>query len=267
MTREEYLAELESDLISLPKEERDMAVSFYSEYFDEAGSENEQAVIDDLGKPYALARSIIGETSAYSRSEVYLKYKESKPMPQNSTGVFASLKKPDDVFGDAPKDEDFHAAGTPFKTDSDDSTGNKGMFDDYYQHAGQNEQQDYPPPPPPEQKKSMSTWLIVLLIFAGIFVGIPLLCGVVPAILAIIAAFLAIGAAAICCIVAAVITFVIGIIRLFTNAPIGLGFIFISVFCAGIGMVLLSAALAFFFKLLPFTIKGIAGLFKKRRAA
>ena len=113
----------------------------------------------------------------------------------------------------------------------------------------------------------MSTWLIVLLIFAGIFVGIPLLCGVIPAILAIIAAFLAIGAAAICCIVAAVITFVIGIIRLFTNAPIGLGFIFISVFCAGIGMVLLSAALAFFFKLLPFTIKGIAGLFKKRRAA
>lgn len=267
MTREEYLAELESDLISLPKEERDMAVSFYSEYFDEAGAENEQAVIEDLGKPYALARSIIGETSAYSRSEVYLKYKESKPMPQNSTGVFASLKKPNDVFGDAPKDEDFHAAGTPFKTDRDDRTGNKGMFDDYYQHAGQNEQQDYPPPPPPEQKKSMSTWLIVLLIFAGIFVGIPLLCGVVPAILAIIAAFLAIGAAAICCIVAAVIAFVIGIIRLFTNAPIGLGFIFISVLCAGIGMVLLSAALAFFFKLLPFTIKGIAGLFKKRRAA
>ena len=59
MTREEYLAELESDLVSLPKEERDMAVSFYSEYFDEAGPENEQAVIEDLGKPYALARSII----------------------------------------------------------------------------------------------------------------------------------------------------------------------------------------------------------------
>lgn len=267
MTREEYLAELESDLISLPKEERDMAVSFYSEYFDEAGPENEQAVIEDLGKPYALARSIIGETSAYSRSEVYLKYKESKPMPQNSTGVFASLKKPDDIFGDAPKDEDFHAAGTPFKSDNDNSNDNKGIFDDYYQHAGQNEHQDYPPPPPPEQKKSMSTWLIVLLIFAGIFVGIPLLCGVVPAILAIIAAFLAIGVAAICCIVAAVIAFVIGIIRLVTNAPVGLGFIFAALLCAGIGMVLLSAALAFFFKLLPFTIKGIAGLFRKRRAA
>ena len=268
MTREEYLAELESDLVSLPKEERDMAVSFYSEYFDEAGPENEQAVIEDLGKPYALARSIIGETSAYSRSEVYLKYKESKPMPQNSAGVFASLKKPDDIFGDAPKDEDFHAAGTPFKTNSDSGTGDKGMFDDYYQHAGQNEQQDYPPPPPPEQKKStMSPWMIALIVFAGVFVGIPLLCGLVPAILAIIVAAFLVGAVAVCCIVAAVITFVIGIIRLVTNAPVGLGFIFAALLCAGIGMVLLSAALAFFFKLLPFTIKGIAGLFRKRRAA
>lgn len=267
MTREEYLAELESDLVSLPKEERDMAVSFYSEYFDEAGPENEQAVIEDLGKPYALARSIIGETSAYSRSEVYLKYKESKPMPQNSAGVFASLKKPDDVFGDAPKDEDFHAAGTPFKSDSDSSTDNKGMFDDYYQHAGQNDRQDYPPPPPPERKKPMSAWLIVLIILAGLFVGIPVLCGVVPVILAIIACFFVCGIASVCCIVAAVIVFIVGIVRLFVNAPVGLGLIFAAVLCAGIGMVLLSAALAFFFKFLPFTVKGIAGLFRKRRAA
>lgn len=267
MTREEYLAELESDLVSLPKEERDMAVSFYSEYFDEAGPENEQAVIEDLGKPYALARSIIGETSAYSRSEVYLKYKESKPMPQNSAGVFASLKKPDDIFGDAPKDEDFHAAGTPFKSDNDGSNDNKGIFDDYYQQAGQNGQQDYAPPPPEQKKSSMSPWLIVLIVFAGVFVGIPLLCGLVPAILAIIVVAFLVGAAAVCCIVAAVIALVIGIVRLVTNAPVGLGFIFAALLCAGIGMVLLSAALAFFFKLLPFTIKGIAGLFRKRRAA
>lgn len=268
MTREEYLAELESDLVSLPKEERDMAVSFYSEYFDEAGPENEQAVIEDLGKPYALARSIIGETSAYSRSEVYLKYKESKPMPQNSTGVFASLKKPDDIFGDAPKDEDFHAAGTPFKTDSGNDTDNKGMFDDYYQHAGQNERQDVPPPPPPERKKSsMSPWLIILIVFAGVFVGIPLLCAIIPAIFAIIVTAFIVGAAAICCLVAAIIAFFVGVVRLFTAVPVGLGLIFAAILCAGIGMVMLSAALAFFFKLLPFTVKGIVRLFGKRRAA
>lgn len=273
MTRAEYLSELESNLVSLPKEERDMAVSFYSEYFDEAGEENEQAVIEDLGKPYALARSIIGETSAYSRSEVYLKYKESKPMPQNSTGVFASLKKPDGDLFNTPNDEDFHAAGTPFESSENTDTNetnantNKGMFDDYYQNAGQ---QDTAPPPPPEynyNKKSINPWLIVLIVFAGVFVGIPVLCGLIPAILAIVAAAFVVGAAAICCLVAAVIAFFVGVVRLFANVPVGLGLIFMAILCAGIGMVLLSAALAFFFKLLPFTVKGIAGLFRKRRAA
>ena len=94
MTRAEYLAELDSHLITLPREERDMAIEFYNEYFEDAGPENEQAVIEELGKPYNLARSIIGETSAYNKSEVYIKYRESKPMPQNSTGVFVSLNKP-----------------------------------------------------------------------------------------------------------------------------------------------------------------------------
>lgn len=266
MTREEYLAELESNLVSLPKEERDMAVSFYSEYFDEAGPENEQAVIEDLGKPYALARSIIGETSAYSRSEVYLKYKESKPMPQNSTGVFASLKKPDADLFNAPNDSDFHAAGTPFeepKQDNSDSSANKGMFDNYYQNAGQYDNV----PPPPQTKKSMSPWLIVLIVFAGIFVGLPLLCGIIPAILAIIVAALVVGAAAVCCLVAAVIAFFVGVVRMFTAVPVGLGLIFMAILSAGIGFILLSAALAFFFKLLPFTVKGIAKLFRKRRDA
>ncbi|MDE6131816.1 MAG: DUF1700 domain-containing protein, partial [Oscillospiraceae bacterium] len=95
MTKTEYLAELDSHLITLPKEERDMAVRFYEEYFEDAGPEKEHEVMEELGKPYNLARTIIGETSLYSKSEVYIKYKESKPMPQNTTGVFASLKKPE----------------------------------------------------------------------------------------------------------------------------------------------------------------------------
>ena len=191
-------------------------------------------------------------------------------MPQNSTGVFASLQKPDADLFNTPNDEAFHAAGTPFENAQEDNranenNANKGMFDDYYRNAGQ---QDAAPPPPPEQnKKSMNPWLIVLIVFAGVFVGIPVLCAVIPAILAIIAAAFVVGAAAICCLVAAVIAFFVGVVRLFTAVPVGLGLIFMAILSAGIGMVLLSGALAFFFKLLPFTVKGIARLFGKRRAA
>ncbi len=89
MTKNEYLSELASHLICLPKEERDMAVRFYDEYFLDAGTENEQIVMAELGKPFNLAKNIIGEQSAYSKSEEYIKYKDQK----NSSSIFADANK------------------------------------------------------------------------------------------------------------------------------------------------------------------------------
>jgi len=91
MTKNEYLNELASHLISLSKEERDMAVRFYDEYFLDAGEENEQIVMAELGKPFNLAKNIIGEQSAYSKSDEFLKYKENKNQ-QESTSIFANAK-------------------------------------------------------------------------------------------------------------------------------------------------------------------------------
>jgi|ADurb_Total_1213_FD_contig_21_3927271_length_972_multi_7_in_0_out_0_2 uncharacterized membrane protein len=91
MTKNEYLNELASHLISLPKEERDMAIRFYDEYFMDAGEENEQIVMAELGKPFNLAKNIIGEQSAYSKSEEFLRYKESKAQ-QEAASIFANAK-------------------------------------------------------------------------------------------------------------------------------------------------------------------------------
>lgn len=77
MTKKEYLSELESHLVSISEEERINAIQFYDEYFEDAGSENEQQVISELGKPFALAKSIICEQSAYSKSRSYSNYKAS----------------------------------------------------------------------------------------------------------------------------------------------------------------------------------------------
>lgn len=77
MTKKEYLSELESYLVSISEEERTNAIQFYDEYFEDAGSENEQQVISELGKPFALAKSIICEQSAYSKSRSYSNYKAS----------------------------------------------------------------------------------------------------------------------------------------------------------------------------------------------
>lgn len=63
MNKYEFLSQLRNALSSLPKEEREAAMSYYEEFFSDAGEENEQAVIASLGTPEELARSIITENT------------------------------------------------------------------------------------------------------------------------------------------------------------------------------------------------------------
>ena len=59
MNKETYLQELRKGLKILPQYDRDEAVEFYEEYFDEAGIENEAKVIEELGEPKILAKKIL----------------------------------------------------------------------------------------------------------------------------------------------------------------------------------------------------------------
>ncbi len=59
MNKETYLQELQKALKILPQYDREEAIEFYREYFDEAGEENEAKVISELGEPKALAKKIL----------------------------------------------------------------------------------------------------------------------------------------------------------------------------------------------------------------
>jgi len=61
MNRIEFMNELKHKLRRLPYEETQNAVSYYEEYFDEAGAENEEQTIAALDSPAAVAAKIIGE--------------------------------------------------------------------------------------------------------------------------------------------------------------------------------------------------------------
>lgn len=58
MDRKKFMKELEYLLQDISDEERQEALSFYADYFDEAGVENEQKVIDELGDPSGVAAII-----------------------------------------------------------------------------------------------------------------------------------------------------------------------------------------------------------------
>lgn len=59
MKKYEYLSELEKRLSALPEAERRDALNYYEEYFDAAGTENEDVTAAELGDPAEAARKIL----------------------------------------------------------------------------------------------------------------------------------------------------------------------------------------------------------------
>lgn len=58
MNRAEFMRQLESLLQNIPVTEREEALQYYNDYFDDAGGENEQRVIEALGNPARVAENI-----------------------------------------------------------------------------------------------------------------------------------------------------------------------------------------------------------------
>ena len=63
MNRNEYMKELEQALKRLPKAEREEALSYYNEYFDDAGPEREAGVMEELGDAKGIAAQIVKEVA------------------------------------------------------------------------------------------------------------------------------------------------------------------------------------------------------------
>lgn len=79
MNRGEFITELRSRLARLPYEELESAVGYYEEYFEEAGVENEERVLQELGSPFQIARQIMADFA--------IKESEIKP-PSPKKGVW-----------------------------------------------------------------------------------------------------------------------------------------------------------------------------------
>lgn len=58
MTKQEFLSQLASLLSDISFEEREEALSYYREYIEDAGLENEEAILNELGSPQKVAADI-----------------------------------------------------------------------------------------------------------------------------------------------------------------------------------------------------------------
>ena len=83
MNRTEYMRQLESLLQNISATEREEALQYYNEYFNDAGPENEQNVIEALGNPAKVAENIKKDISDNIKKELEKikppKYKKHLP--------------------------------------------------------------------------------------------------------------------------------------------------------------------------------------------
>lgn len=68
MNAYEYLSALRSALSALPPEEIDSAMRYYEDYFLDAGDENAERVIAELGDPQKVAQDILKEYGGMARA-------------------------------------------------------------------------------------------------------------------------------------------------------------------------------------------------------
>ena len=66
MNRQEFMRQLEYLLRGIPENEREDALAYYNDYFDEAGVESEYQVIQELGSPENVAQTILADVQMES---------------------------------------------------------------------------------------------------------------------------------------------------------------------------------------------------------
>lgn len=58
MNKEEFLSQLETHLSGMPENEKQEALQYYRDYFEDAGKEKEKEILESLGSPAEVAENI-----------------------------------------------------------------------------------------------------------------------------------------------------------------------------------------------------------------
>ena len=138
MTKYEFLGDLSRLLKDLPEEERNQALHYYEDYFADAGEDNEQEVLNELGSPENIAELIkadstdeitYGDGASTHATAPLQPYKAAGPEHSENVSGNASGVTPDSTQNDrSQSDNNWHSmTGDPSGNQhmNGDSSGNQ----------------------------------------------------------------------------------------------------------------------------------------------
>ena len=279
MNKETYLQELRKGLKILPQYDREEAIEFYEEYFDEAGVENEAKVIEELGEPKILAKKILVDV-------VDRKYEET--MAASSGNALAVVPSPivsgagasaapqfQQVQGtEIPQAQGVQAQGAPvFGAQSGQYTQAQGAAG-YGAQANPNYEQSFNEQPAEDKKSKKgdqpsalkTLWIVLAAIFAlplspVIFALLIVACVMIFVAFIVLISFLIAG---ISILVAGVGTSIFGIVAFFLNPVAAMVILGSGLVCFGLGIFFIMGSLALIRLVAHGLAKGFGRIVHKR---
>lgn len=223
MNRKEYMERLEQLLLVLPEEEREEALQYYHDYFEDAGVENEENVIRELGTPEEVAAKIraglVGENGEYSE--------------QGFEDV--RFHKSDEIVTETERAE--------------------GNWEEVHYDNRKDDRNK-------KQSKNTNVWkviaIIVLVLFAAPImmpVGIAVLAVVFALIVTVLAVLFAVGISGFAILLTGVIVIVAGIAKMILAPATG-------ILAAGIGCILLAVGVLVSWLMISIMVKVIPGMIR-----
>ncbi|SHO44968.1 DUF1700 domain-containing protein [Anaerocolumna xylanovorans] len=244
MTRTEFMQELKRLLSDIPEEEKREAIEFYDNYFEEAGKDEEENVIKELGSPAEIAESI----------------KKSLEYGSKDTGYFA---------------EDGYHEG--YKEKANLPSFERRFTEDRNRENSSNEtfrENRFPKEEKKQKKGPANILLVIILVLFALPVGLPIVITLVSllaaAVVTVAAIWIAFVAVSVSLLIVGVVIAIVGVLNLSVTPAVGLSLAGGGLIVLGVGILFTIATVWIAGKALPAVIgwvKQIFGrIFRRRRA-
>lgn len=228
MNRNEFMKQLEALLQNISTAEREEALQYYNDYFDDAGPENEQSVIEALGNPARVAENI--KRDLYGSG-----YGDSTYQRANSSD---KAVVPYGQERESHVQESYVPATTGQSSDGSDKKLSGGMIA-----------------------------LIVVACVVGSPLILSFASGLLGVLIGIIGTWfsliLAFGIVAIVLIIVCLVLLAVGVMCLFTEPMVGVGMMGAAMLCGGVGILFLMLTVAMAGIATPAICSGIVRLFRR----
>lgn len=235
MNRIEFMTILASLLQDVPAEERREAMKYYNDYFDDAGAENEEQVIRELGSPEKIAATIKEGINGYAGNE----------------GEFT------DTGYHEPK---FEKQKVP-ETRDEKANGKAGAYQYSYENKTNEAKKE------PWNSKPLKIILIITIAIVAVPIIVPVVLGILAAvagcILALVAILVALVIAAAAVAITGIVIFGVGVVHLFTEFAVGLALTGAGLIILLLGAIATVAAVKLCIVIVPGIIKGIVWICRK----